>query len=165
MCVTAALLLAVAGCATTSATGGRADQVYEVAVASVDGDPTSNRGPAAYPACTIQVGTNVARVWLAHPSNIDAVSPVVLTSHAAALKEGILVERTWNEAVVHQVTDAELAVGVAVVYVPGFSRRHTVVELRFLPLGAGQRSRAQDQDDLPEDRPRLQRAMAQRHVR
>ncbi len=58
------------------------------------------------------------------------MSPVVLEGDAEALKDGILVERTWSQAVVHNVTNEELAVGAAVVYVPGIPRP-TTVELRF----------------------------------
>lgn len=158
-------LLAVAGCATGQLPAGKSAQMYEIAVASVNGQPTANRGPGAYPACTIQVGPHVARVWLAHPDNLDAVSPVVLTGDAASLKEGILVERTWREAVVHPVTDDELAVGVAVVYVPGLSRRHTIVELRFVPVASPGGSGGQRQDDLSKDGPRFERAMANRDLR
>lgn len=104
----------------------------------------------------------MARVWLAHPDNLDAVSPVVLTGDAASLKEGILVERTWQEAVVHQVTDDELAAGAAVVYVPGMLRRHAVVELRFQPVG---RRSSKGQDDLAKHASGLKRAVAQRDVR
>jgi hypothetical protein len=163
--VTVALAAAAAtalGCATAGPPGERPGQVYEIAVASIDGYPTANRGPAAYPACTIQVGSNVARVWLAHPDNLDAVSPVVLTGDAASLKEGILVERTWQEAVVHPVTDEELAAGAAVVYVPGFSRPHAVVELRFQPVG---RWSSKGKNDLAEHGSGLKRAVARRDVR
>jgi hypothetical protein len=150
------------GCATAGAPVERSGQLYEIAVASIDGYSTASRGPAAYPACTIQVGSNVARVWLAHPDNLDAVSPVVLTGDAAALKEGILVERTWQEAVVHQVTDDELAAGAALVYVPGWHRPHAVVELRFQPVV---RRSSKGQDDLAKHTSGLKRAVAQRDSR
>jgi hypothetical protein len=161
--VMATALVMAQGCATTGMPVERRGPLYEIAVASVDGYATSDRGPAAYPACTIQVGSNVARVWLAHPENLDAVSPVIMTGDAASLKEGILVERTWREAVVHQVTDAELAIGVAVVYVPSFSRRPTVVELRFQPVGA--RPPSKGEDDLSDHASGLERAMAYRDLR
>ena len=44
---------------------------------------------------------------------------MVFEADAEALKDGILVERSWNQAVVHNVTDAELAAGGALVSVPG----------------------------------------------
>jgi len=73
----------------------------------------------------------VARVWLADADRNDQVdSPAVLRGDAVALREGILVERSWSQAVVHRVTDEELSVGAAVVYVPG-TPHPTVVELRF----------------------------------
>ena len=65
----------------------------------------------------------------------DAVSPRILEGDAAALKDGVLVERSWSEAIVHQVTDEELAVGAAVIYVPGV--RPTEVELRFDRVSSG----------------------------
>jgi hypothetical protein len=126
---------AALGCATVPDASSGGSQAYRVAVASVNGQPTSNRGPTAYPACTIQVADRVASVWLAHPSSSGA-SPVIMVSQAADLKKGVLVERTWNEAVVHHVTDQELAVGVAVVHVPGRSRRPITVELSFEPVNA-----------------------------
>src|SRR3954453_7476222 len=104
---TLALLVVLLGCATAPVIG-RGGRVYAVRVASVDGHPTSNRGSIAYPACTLQFGDRVARVWLAHPSRADAVSPVIVEADEEALKDGILVERSWGEAIVHQVTDAEL---------------------------------------------------------
>jgi hypothetical protein len=117
------------GCASTMAVG-RGGPVYEVRVATLNGTPTANRGPVAHPACVLQVGNQVAQVWLANASNQDHESPAVLVADAVALKDGILVERSWNEAIVHHVTDDELAAGAAVVYVP--SARHlTTVELRF----------------------------------
>jgi len=99
-------------------------------VDSVNGRRTADNGSIYFPAISIQVGDRFARVWLADQSRGDVTSPVVLEGDAEALKAGILVERTWSEAVVHKVTDEELAVGVAVVYVPG-TPHPTVVELRF----------------------------------
>jgi len=156
-----ALLLAfLAGCAAAPVVG-RGGRVYAVRVASVDGQPTSNHGTVSYPACTLQFGDRVARVWLAHPSHVDAVSPVIVEADEAALKDGILVERSWNEAIVHRVTDAELAAGAAVVTIP--SPYHpTVVELRFQPVS--QLGHSQAQDDFSEGRPGLENPMASSHV-
>jgi hypothetical protein len=148
------------GCA-ASPVVGRGGRVYAVRVASVDGHPTSNRGTIAYPACTLQFGDRVARVWLAQPSHVDVASPVLVEADETALKEGILVERSWNEAIVHRVTDAELAAGAAVVTVP--SPYHpTVVELRFEPVS--QLGHSQNQDDFSEGRPGLENPMASSHV-
>lgn len=106
--------------------------MYEVTVESINGRKTAPGGSISYPACTIQVGDQVARVWLADPDRGDDVtSPSVLRGDAMALKDGILIERSWSQAVVHKVTDEELSVGAAVVYVPGMPHP-TVVELRFL---------------------------------
>jgi hypothetical protein len=104
--------------------------VYAVAVDSVNGRKTADNGSAYFPAIAIQVGDRFARVWLADQGRGDVTSPVVLEGDAEALKDGILVERSWNEAIVHKVTDDELAVGIAVVYVPG-TPHPTIVELRF----------------------------------
>jgi hypothetical protein len=120
------------GCASLPAIGA-GGVVYEVRIASLNGAPTSNRGARTHPACMVQVGDRVARVWLAQPSRRETQSPVVMEADAKALKNGILLERSWREAVVHEVTDDELAAGAAVVYIPGV-RRATVVELRFEPL-------------------------------
>jgi len=140
---------------------GRGGRVYAVRVAAVDGHPTSNHGAVAYPACTLQFGDRVARVWLAHPSHVDAVSPVIVEADEVALKDGILVERSWNEAIVHRVTDAELAAGAAVVTIP--SPYHpTVVELRFEPVT--QLDHSQKQDDFAEGRAGLENPMASSHV-
>lgn len=147
-----------AGCATAPAVG-RGGPVYEISIAAIDGLPTADRGPAAYPAVTIQVGTSVARVWLANPSHPDVVSPVIMEGDATALKEGILVERSWNEAVVYRVTDQDLSAGAALVYVPSMMHRPTVVELRFDPIGRAGRSSPsplQREDDLSEGRPALE---------
>ena len=122
-------LSAFSGCAHAPAIG-RGGRIYAVAVDSVNGRRTADNGSIYFPAISIQVGDRFARVWLADQSRGDVTSPVVLEGDAEALKAGILVERTWNEAVVHKVTDEELAVGVAVVYVPG-TPHPTVVELRF----------------------------------
>lgn len=113
---------------------GRGGPVYAIRVDTVNGRKTADRGPLSYPACAIQVGDRMARVWVAHDSWGDVPSPVVLQGDAAALKAGILVERTWSQAVVHKVTDEELAAGAAVVYVPGLPHP-TVVELRFDQVG------------------------------
>ena len=164
-------VLAVASCAHFAAVG-RGGSVYAVAVESVNGRKTATSGPTAYPACSIQVGDRVARVWLANERNDDGPSPAVLEGDATALKDGILVERTWSQAVVHKVTDEELAAGAAVVYVPGVPRP-TVVELRFdllrsasaaapdsrRPSGSGIGHR---QHDLAERLPRLQRPVSLR---
>jgi hypothetical protein len=58
----------------------------------------------------------------------------LLEADAEALKSGILIERSWNQAVVHEVTDEELDVGAAMIFVPG-ERRSVVAELRFRRLG------------------------------
>jgi len=129
---------ALDGCATATAVG-QGGQVYQVRVATVDGMATALRGPAGRPACIIQVANRVATVWLAQPSRQDQPSPVALEADAEALKQGILVERSWNEATVHEVTEDELAAGAAVVYVPG-RVKPTTVELRFDPISRLSRS-------------------------
>jgi hypothetical protein len=132
---------------------GRGGPIYEIAIDSINGRKTASTGSISYPACTIQVGDQVARVWLADPERNDQVdSPTVLRGDAVALREGILIERSWSQAVVHRVTDEELSVGAAVVYVPG-TPHPTVVELRFYagsatgarPLGAAGRTRSLNQ--------------------
>ena len=120
------------GCATFPAVG-RGGQVYEVRVDSINGSHTSLRGPSGRPACVVQVADRVATVWLASDAQADHESPVVFEADTEALKEGILVERSWNQAVVHNVTDAELAAGAALVSVPGGAHPITV-ELRFDPV-------------------------------
>jgi hypothetical protein len=141
--VLGALVVAV-GCAHAPAIG-RGGRVYSVRVASVNGHPTSNRGSIAYPACTLQLGDQVAQVWLAQPSRDNSVSPVILQADEVALKAGILLERSWREATVHEVTDAELASGIALVYIPSIFNL-TTVELSFEPVGEGRRSG--NEDDL-----------------
>lgn len=130
---------ALPGCGHFAAVG-RGGAVYAISVESVNGRKTASRGPTGYPACAIQVGDRVAQVWLADESHGDVMSPAVLEGDAAALKDGILVERSWSQAVVHRVTDDELAAGAAVVYVPGIPRP-TVVELRFERIRLGRRPR------------------------
>lgn len=120
------------GCATYPAVG-RGGQVYEVRVDSVDGNHTALRGPAGRPACVVQVANRVATVWLASAAHADRESPVVFEADAEALKEGILIERSWNQALVHNVTDAELAAGAAVISVPNGAHPITV-QLRFDPV-------------------------------
>ena len=132
----ATLLLAMLcfACAGAPAVG-RGGRVYGIRIASLNGMPTAARGPRSYPACVIQVGDQVARVWLANPTReLDqSPSPVLMEADAEALKQGILLERSWHEAIVHEVTDAELAAGAALVYIPGV-RKPTAVELRFEPI-------------------------------
>jgi hypothetical protein len=147
-------LAAPSGCAAALAVG-RGGPVYQVRVATVNGNPTALRGPSAHPACVLQVGNRVAPVWLAQPSLLNHESPVALEADAVALKDGILVERSWNEAVVHHVTEAELTAGAAVVYVPGAGRL-TTVELHF-DLAPPPRAASSDrQDDLAKNQPALQ---------
>ncbi|MEP6654254.1 MAG: hypothetical protein ABJA82_12895 [Myxococcales bacterium] len=128
-CAVVVLLSSLISCGHFAAVG-RGGAVYAIAVDSVNGRKTATTGPISYPACAIQVGDRVAQVWIANDSAGDVESPVVLEGDAFALKDGILVERTWSQAVVHKVTDEELAAGAAVVYVPGVPHP-TVVELRF----------------------------------
>jgi hypothetical protein len=149
------------GCATAPAIG-RGGTVYRVRVASVNGRATAARGPTAHPACVVQVGGRVATVWLANPSRRLSESPVVLEADAAALKDGILVERSWNAAVVYHVTDTELAAGAALVYVPG-SGRLTTVELRFEPVS--RLSRSDRENDLTKRRPGLEHPVSSSDVR
>jgi hypothetical protein len=135
--------------------------MYSVRVASVNGQPTASRGSVAYPACTLQVGEQVTRVWLAHPSRENAVSPVIIQADEATLKAGILVERSWQEAVVHAVTDAELESGTAVIYVPSIYKL-TTVELSFELVGAKRAS--EPQDDLAKRGPGLDQPVSRRNV-
>jgi hypothetical protein len=126
------LVIGPSGCATAPAVG-RGGTVYEVRVDSVDGYHTALRGPIGHPACVVQVADRVATVWLASPAHADRESPVIFEADAEALKDGIAVERSWNVATIHNVTDEELAAGVAVVLLPGAPRPVTV-ELRFDPV-------------------------------
>jgi hypothetical protein len=153
-------LLGGTGCATV-ATRGAGSRMYAVRVASVNGLPTANSGAVAYPACTLQLGDQVVRVWLAHPSRENPVSPVIAQADEATLKAGILLERSWQEAVVHAVTDAELASGTAVVYIPSVVRL-TTVELSFEPMGESRRSKPQD--DLAKRGAGLDEPMSRRNV-
>ena len=149
-----------AGCAHVPPVG-RGGRVYSVRVASVNGHPTATRGSIRYPACTLQFGDEVMQVWLAQPSRGNAVSPVIAQADEVTLKEGILLERSWQEAVVHEVTDAELASGTAVVYIPSIFE-FTTVELTFEPVGEGRRSG--NENDLSEGGARLDEAMPRRNV-
>jgi hypothetical protein len=123
------LFLAMTGCATAPAVGG-GGAVYEIIVHSVNGRPTAISGPVGYPAATIQVGDRTARVWLAGTPPRSNPSPPLFLVDAAALRAGVLVETSWEAAVVHQVTEAELDAEAAVVHVP-FGRGFHTVELRF----------------------------------
>jgi hypothetical protein len=159
------LALGAGACATAPAVG-RGGPVYEISIAAVDGQPTAARGPAAFPAITIQVGTEVARVWLAYPSHHhDTVSPVIMEGDAEALKDGILVERSWNEAVVYRVTEDDLSTGVAMVYVPSMLHPPTVVELHFDPAAKPATATSQRQHNLSKGRSALQEGVALRHFR
>jgi hypothetical protein len=116
---------------------GRGGAIYEVVVYSVNDRLTATRGAVGFPACTIQVGNRTARVWLARDPPRSEPSPPLFLADAAALKDGVLVEATWDAAVVHEVSEEELAVGAAVVHVPFRSPGHNpgvgyhTVELRF----------------------------------
>jgi len=153
-------LVAGPGCATVPAhgSGGR---MYAVRVASVNGYPTANRGSVAYPACTVQFGAQVAQVWIANPSRVNAVSPVILQADEATLKSGVLVERSWSEATIHEVTDAELESGTAVIYIPSIFQL-TTVELTFEPVGG--RPPSGDKDDLAKGGPALDESVPRRNV-
>jgi hypothetical protein len=134
----AALLLFMEGaCATPSI--GRGGPVYEVIIHSVDDRQTALRGHAGYPACTIQVGDHAERVWLSSESADGAgSSPPLLRADAAALAAGVLIESSWTAAVVHAVTEEELAVEAATVHVP-YPGGYHVIELRFrrVPVSGG----------------------------
>jgi hypothetical protein len=155
-----AVLLAGVGCAHAPAIG-RGGRVYAVRVASVNGHPTSNHGSIAYPACTLQLGDQVAQVWLAQPSRQNSVSPVILQADEVALKDGILLERSWQEATVHEVTDAELASGTALVYIPSIFDL-TTVELSFEPVG--EKRRLGNEDDLAKGGAGLDEPVPRRNV-
>ena len=77
------------------------------------------------------------RVWLARPApdGPSDAAPLMETD-AQSLKSGILIESGWTHAVVHEVTEEELAAGAALFYVPG-DKKSAVVELRFHRLGGG----------------------------
>jgi hypothetical protein len=123
------LSFSIASCATPVI--GRGGPVYEVIIQSVNDQPIALRGHPGYPACTIQVGDQTARVWLARgKAGEPASSPPILRADAAALLEGVLIESSWTAAVVHAVTAEELAVEAATVHVP-YPGGYHVVELRF----------------------------------
>lgn len=155
------ILGSVQGCATAPVAGKPGLKVYRVRVATVDGQPTATRGSVNNPACTVQFGNQVVQVWIAHPSNDNAVSPVITQADETTLKAGVLVERSWNEAVVHEVTDAELASGVAVILIPSIYH-FTTVELAFEPVGG--RARLEDQDDLAKGGAGLDEPVPRRNV-
>jgi hypothetical protein len=149
------------GCATIPEGGEGGGRIYSVRVSTVDGQPTATRGAITNPACTVQFGSQVVQVWIAHPSRTNAVSPVILQADEATLKAGVLVERSWNEAVVHEVSDAELASGVAVIYIPSVFHL-TTVELTFEPVGG--RPRSGTEDDLAKGGAGLDETMPRRNV-
>jgi hypothetical protein len=149
------------GCATAPVSGRAGVRVYRIRVSTVDGQPTASRGSINNPACTLQLGNRVAQVWIAHPSRENAVSPVIMEADEATLKAGILIERSWNEAIVREISDAELASGVAVVYIPSVFHM-TTVELGFEPVGG--RPRLGNEDDLAKGGAGLDEPVPRRNV-
>jgi hypothetical protein len=159
-----ALLGAGVGCATApgAGTAGAArPTVYRVRVSTVNGQPTATRGSVSNPACTLQLGNRVVQVWIAHPSRHNAVSPVIMEADEATLKAGVLIERSWNEAIVREISDAELASGVAVVYIPSIFHM-TTVELGFEPVGG--KPRLGTEDDLAKGGAGLDEPVPRRNV-
>lgn len=140
--VAAWVVAGAGGCAHTTAIG-RGGPVFAVSVDSIDGYRVVTAGHIAGYSFTVQVADQVVRVWPVLPdpraAGSDPLAPpesgptTLLEADAEALKSGILIERSWNQAVVHEVTDEELAVGAAVFFVPG-ERRSVVAELRFRQL-------------------------------
>jgi hypothetical protein len=135
-------LLAGAGCAHTTAIG-RGGPVFAVSVESIDGYPVVTGGRSSGYCYLLQVADRAVRVWPVVRSprtvEVDTFAPhesgeTLLEADAEALKSGILIERSWNQAVVHEVTDEELDVGAAMIFVPG-ERRSVVAELRFRRIG------------------------------
>jgi hypothetical protein len=135
-------LLAGAGCAHTTAIG-RGGPVFAVSVESIDGYPVVTGGRSSGYSYLLQVADRAVRVWpvVRRPSTVEAdtlappeAGETLLEADAEALKSGILIERSWNQAVVHEVTDEELDVGAAMIFVPG-ERRSVVAELRFRRVG------------------------------
>lgn len=140
---TAPGLLGAVGCAHTAAIGG-GGPVFAVSVESIDGYRVVMAGHMSGYSYLVQVGDVAARVWpvMRSPGAVEGDGPplpepgeTLIEADAEALKSGILIERSWNQAVVHEVTDEELDVGAAVVFVPG-ERRSVIAELRFRRLGA-----------------------------
>ncbi len=135
-------LLGAPGCAHTTAIG-RGGPIFAVSVESIDGYPVVTGGRSSGYCYLLQVADRAVRVWpvVRSPRAVEAdtfVPPeageTLLEADAEALKSGILIERSWNQAVVHEVTDEELDVGAAMIFVPG-ERRSVVAELRFRRIG------------------------------
>lgn len=111
-----------------------------MAIQSIDGRSVVTTGPSSQPSFLVQVGEQLVRVWPTRPAPNGPDEPATLLEvDAQALKAGILIESSWTEAVVHEVTEDELAAGAALIFVPG-GRRSVVAELRFKALGIGPRS-------------------------
>jgi hypothetical protein len=150
----ASVVFAGAGCAHVPAVGG-GGPVFAVSVESIDGYRVVTAGHIYGYSYMLQVADHAVRVWPvlrnvnfpgpgadAQPelgpsgdTPIDA-GETLLEADATALKSGILIERSWTQAVVHEVTEEELEVGAAVILVPG-DRRSVVAELRFRRLKEG----------------------------
>ena len=82
---------------------------------------------------------------------------MVFEADAEALKDGILVERSWNTATVHNVTDDELAAGAAVVIragQPAADHRRAALRSGVAPR------RSHGQDDLAEHGARLEQSVS-----
>jgi hypothetical protein len=151
----ASVVLAGAGCAHVSTIGG-GGPVFAVSVESIDGYRVVTSGHIYGYSYMLQVADHAVRVWpVVRNANFPDAGPdsqppelgpsgdlrtdageTLLEADATALKSGILIERSWTQAVVHEVTEEELEVGAAVVLVPG-DRRSVVAELRFRRLKDG----------------------------
>ena len=135
-CLVAVVAGGILGCAHASSEPG-AGRLFAVSIESIDGRSVVTIGHMSQPSYVVQVGTRLVRVWLAKPApdGPSEATPLMETD-AQSLKSGILIERSWTHAVVHEVTEEELAAGAALIYVPG-DRRSAAVELRFRRLGGG----------------------------
>jgi len=150
----ASVVFAGAGCAHVPAIGG-GGPVFAVSVESIDGFRVVTAGHIYGYSYMLQVADHAVRVWpVLHNTNFPGpgvdgqpelgssgdtaadVGETLLEADATALKSGILIERSWTQAVVHEVTEEELEVGAAVILVPG-DRRSVVAELRFRRLKEG----------------------------
>jgi hypothetical protein len=108
--------------------------MFAVSIESIDGRSVVTTGHMSELSFVVQIGERLVRVWLGKTAPDGPSEPTpIMEVDARSLKSGILLESSWTHAVVHDVTEEELAAGAAMIYVPG-DRHSAVVEVRFRPL-------------------------------
>ncbi len=133
--LTACLAFTAAACATSGPLVAQdGSPLYTMTIPYFDGLRTTTAGPTEQPICTVRVGGQAVKVWLAPERASQAPTAPSVQAGSNDLVTGVQIDTAWQTTVVYNLSLVELKLGRASVEVPA-TPKPVMLELRFRPAG------------------------------